>query len=205
MRKFVILILPVVVTWLAGCAITNIPSGPAKEFDKASLSVKEKRYSEAVAAYRKIVADSPRSALAADALYEIALIHLFHDNLQKEYAQAIKTFEEFLKFYPDGKRAPEAQNWLYILRNFQEQKRSNDQLNRTIQEQKNSNEQLNRTIQEQKNSNEHLNRTIQEQKKNSERLNRTIQEQKKNNERLQMSIEQLKRLDIMQEEKRETR
>ena len=147
MRKFVIL--PVVVIWLAGCAITSIPSGPAKEFQEAAVSVKEKRYNEAVAAYKKIAADSPRSALAADALYEIALVHLFHDNPRKEYAQAIRTFEEFLKLHPDNKRAPEAQNWIAVLR--------------------------------------------------------MVQELKKNNEQLNMSIEQLKRLDVRQEERRETR
>lgn len=147
MRKFVIL--PIVVIWLSGCAITSVPSGPAKEFQEAAVSVKEKRYNEAVAAYKKIAADSPRSALAADALYEIALVHLFHDNPRKEYEQAIRTFEEFLKFHPDNKRAPEAQNWIYILR--------------------------------------------------------TIQELKKNNEQLNMSIKELKRLDVRQEERRETR
>jgi outer membrane protein assembly factor BamD (BamD/ComL family) len=160
-RKFVIL--PVIVIWLLGCAITSVPSGPAKEFQEAAVSVKEKRYNEAVAAYKKIAAVSPRSALAADALYEIALVHLFHDNPRKEYAQAIRTFEEFLKFHPDNKRAPDAQNWIYILK------------------------------------------TIQELKKNNEQLNRTIQELKKNNEQLNMSIEELKRLDVMQEERRETR
>ena len=132
MRKFVIL--PVVVIWLLGCAITSVPSGPAKEFQEAAVSVKEKRYNEAVAAYKKIAADSPRSALAADALYEIALVHLFHDNPRKEYEQAIRTFEDFLKFHPDNKRAPEAQNWIYILRTIQEQKKNNEQLNRSIEQ-----------------------------------------------------------------------
>jgi outer membrane protein assembly factor BamD (BamD/ComL family) len=131
-RKFVIL--PIVVICLLGCAITIVPSGPAKEFQEAAVSVKEKRYNEAVAAYKKIAADSPRSALAADALYEIALVHLFHDNPRKEYAQAIRTFEEFLKFHPDNKRAPEAQNWTYILRTIQELKKNNEQLNMRIEE-----------------------------------------------------------------------
>ena len=162
MRKFIIL--PVIVIWLLGCAKISVPyGGPAKDFQKAVVSVKEKRYNEAVAAYKKIAADSSRSALAADALYEIALVHLFHDNPLKDYAQAIRTFEEFLKFYPDNKREPEAQNWIYILR------------------------------------------TIQELKKNNEQLNRTIQELKKNNEQLNMSIEELKRLDVRQEERRETK
>ncbi len=96
--------------------------------------MKEKRYNEAVAAYKKIAADSPRSALAADALYEIALVHLFHDNPRKEYAQAIRTFEEFLKLHPDNKRAPEAQNWIYILRTIQELKKNNEQLNMSIEQ-----------------------------------------------------------------------
>ena len=173
MKKFIIL--PVIVIWLLGCAKTSVPyGGPAKDFQKATVSVKEKRYNEAVAAYNKIAAVSPRSAIAADALYEIALVHLFHDNPLKDYTQAIRTFEDFLKFHPDNKRAPEAQNWIYILSAIQGQKKNNEQFNRTIQELK----------------------------KNNEQLNMSIQELKKNNEQLNMSIEELKRLDVRQEERR---
>jgi hypothetical protein len=50
--------------------------------------VKEKRCNEAVAAHRKIAMDSPSLSLGAGSLYMIALVHLFYDNMQKEYTQA---------------------------------------------------------------------------------------------------------------------
>lgn len=109
-------------------------TGPGREFQAASVSVKEKRYKEAVAAYKKIAADSPGSTLAADALFELALVHATPDNPQRDYAQATHTFEEFLKLYPDDKRAHEARHWIAVLKAVLELKKENERLNNNIEE-----------------------------------------------------------------------
>ncbi len=109
-------------------------TGPEKQFQDAAVSVKEKRFKEAAAACNKIMAESPDSALAADALFEVALINAHHDNPQRDYAQAIRTFAEFLKRYPDNRRADEARTWISVLRTVQELKKQNEHLNESIEE-----------------------------------------------------------------------
>lgn len=129
MRKVIVLF---AIIWLSGCAIITGVNEPKKEFQAAAVSVKEKKYKAAVAAYKKIVADSPDSTLAADALFELALVHAHHDNPQRDYALAIQTFEEFIKRYSDNKRMTEAQIWISVLKTIQELKKQNEHLNKSI-------------------------------------------------------------------------
>jgi TolA-binding protein len=96
--------------------------------------VKEKRYKEAAAVYNKIMAESPDPALAADALFELALLNAHHDNPQRDYTQATRSFSEFLKRYPDDRRADEAQTWISVLKTVQELKKQNEHLNESIEE-----------------------------------------------------------------------
>ena len=96
--------------------------------------MKEKRFKEAAAACNNIMADSPDSPLAADALFEVALINAHHDNPQRDYAQAIRTFAEFLKRNPDNRRADEARTWISVLKTVQELKKQNEHLNVSIEE-----------------------------------------------------------------------
>jgi outer membrane protein assembly factor BamD (BamD/ComL family) len=130
--KKVIVVLAVI--WFSGCATTSVVTGPEKQFQDAAISMKEKRYKEAAACYNKIMADSPDSALAADALFEIALINAHYDNPQKDYAHATRSFAEFLKRYPDNRRADEARTWISVLRTVQELKKQNEHLNESIEE-----------------------------------------------------------------------
>jgi len=109
-------------------------TGPEKQFQDASISAKEKRFKEAAAACNKIIADSPDSPLAADALFEIALINANHANPQRDYAQATRTFAEFIKRYPDNRRADEARTWISVLKTVQELKKQNERLNESIEE-----------------------------------------------------------------------
>jgi outer membrane protein assembly factor BamD (BamD/ComL family) len=130
--KKVIVLLTVIL--FSGCATTSVVTGPEKQFQDAAVSVKEKRYKEAAAACTQIMADAPNSSVAADALFELGLINAHHDNPQRDYAQATRTFVEFLKRYPDNRRADEAETWISVLKAIQELKKQNEHLNESIEE-----------------------------------------------------------------------
>lgn len=131
MNKVIVL---AVVIWFFGCATTSVVTGPEKQLQDAAVSVKEKRFKEAAAACNRIMAESPDSALAADALFEVALINAYHDNPQRDYAQAIRSFAEFIKRYPDNRRADEARTWISVLRTVLELKKQNEHLKENIEE-----------------------------------------------------------------------
>ena len=109
-------------------------TGPEADYRNASLSVKEKKYREAIAAYRKIAADFPKSPVAADALFEVAYLQTFYDNPQKDYAQALQGFEDFLKRYPDHAKATEARNWRAVLKTVLDIREENEQLKESIEQ-----------------------------------------------------------------------
>ena len=133
MKKVAVLL---AVILFSGCATSRVVTvtGPEKQLQYAAVSVKEKRFKEAAAACNKIMTDAPDSPLAADALFELALINAHHDNPQRDYAQAIRTFVEFLKRNPDNRRADEARTWISVLRTVQELKKQNEHLNASIEE-----------------------------------------------------------------------
>jgi outer membrane protein assembly factor BamD (BamD/ComL family) len=132
--KKIIVLLAVIL--FSGCATRSVVTvtEPEQRFQEAALSVKEKRYKEAAAVYNKIMAESHDSALAADALFELAILNAHHDNPQRDYAQATRTFSEFLKRYPDNRRADEAQTWISVLKTVQDLKKQNEHLNESIEE-----------------------------------------------------------------------
>jgi outer membrane protein assembly factor BamD (BamD/ComL family) len=127
-KKVIILL---IVIWFSGCATVT---GPEKQFQEAAVSVKEKRFKEAVAACNQIMVDSPDSSLAADALFEIALINANYANPQRDYVQATRTFAEFVKHYPDNRRVDEARTWISVLKTIQELKKQNEHLTESIEE-----------------------------------------------------------------------
>ena len=130
MKKVIVLL---TVIWFSGCALTSA-TRPEKQFQEAAVSTKEKRYKEAAACYSKIVAEFPDSELAADSLFELALVKAHYDNPQRDYAQAARMFAEFIKRYPDNRRAEEARTWISVLRTVQELKKQNEHLNESIEE-----------------------------------------------------------------------
>ena len=67
-------------------------------------------------------------------MFEIALINAYHDNPQRDYAQAIRSFAEFIKRYPDNRRADEARTWISVLRTVLELKKQNEHLKENIEE-----------------------------------------------------------------------
>lgn len=129
----------IVVLLLSGC-VTAPPTpppaatGPESDYQSAADFVKEKKYSKAIAAYHKIAASSPQSPLAADSLFEVAYLQAFYDNPQKDYAQALEGFDEFLKRFPNHSKAGEAKNWYMILKTIVDTKKENERLRESIEE-----------------------------------------------------------------------
>ncbi len=109
---------------LSSCAVMTIPG---REVRTADSLFREKQYSSAISAYRKVLHDYPDSSSAADARYNLAFTLAFYDNPQKDYPQALQEFEEFLKLHPKHEKAQEAQNWRQVLKTL-------DRLNRSIEE-----------------------------------------------------------------------
>ena len=129
-------LVPLAILCLSGCVTFGDlnSKGTEKAFHAAAVSVKAKRYQAAVVAFNKIIADSPDSALAADALFELALVHAHRDNPERNYTLALHAFEAFLKRSPDNRRAFEAQIYISLLKAFQELKKQNEYLSESIEE-----------------------------------------------------------------------
>lgn len=125
---------PFVLLWLSGCVLLGVPAGPEKEFQAAAVSVKAKSFQDAAVAYNKVIADAPGTKLAAEALFELALVYAHQDNPDKNYTRAIHAFEDLLKRYPENKRTDEAQSWISLLKIVQDLKKQNESLNKSIEQ-----------------------------------------------------------------------
>jgi len=126
---------------LAGCVPPAPPppgavpvTGPETDYRIAAAYAKEKKYHEAIALYRKIAVDSPKSPAAADALFEVAYLSAFYDNPQKDYAQALSVFEDFLKRYPNHLKASDARNWRAVLKVVLDARKENERLKESIEQ-----------------------------------------------------------------------
>jgi TolA-binding protein len=108
--------------------------GPEADYQRAASLIKEKRYQEAITAYRKIAAEAPSSPAAGDALFQAACLSAWYDNPRKDYAQALQAFEEFLTRYPLHARVQDARNWRDLLKTILEIKKENERLNRSIEQ-----------------------------------------------------------------------
>jgi outer membrane protein assembly factor BamD (BamD/ComL family) len=106
------------------------------ELQNAENLFNQRKYSDAVNAYRKILRASPapRSAVAANAQYGVAFTLAYYDNPQRNYAQAIQELDEFLRLYPDNARVRDAQNLRFILKSFIDVKKENEHLNNSIEQ-----------------------------------------------------------------------
>ena len=131
MRKYIVLFAMIV---LSGCASLGLQSGQEKAFQDAAVSMKEKKYSAALAGFHNILREAPNTELAKEAQFEVALIHTLPDNSQKDFTQAVHEFEIFLKQHPDDQRVPEARAWLAVLRTVQDLKKENELLKKNIEE-----------------------------------------------------------------------
>jgi outer membrane protein assembly factor BamD (BamD/ComL family) len=127
------LVLLLVISCFAGCAIFAKKPGP--ELSAADSFFQERRYTEALTGYRKVLS-RPRSSEhdVAAARYAIAFTLSYYDNPHKNYAQALEEFEEFLRLYPNHEKAAEALNWKNVLKTLLEEKRECEQLKKKIEE-----------------------------------------------------------------------
>jgi outer membrane protein assembly factor BamD (BamD/ComL family) len=121
---------------LTGCIHIWTPTAQVTELQNADNLFDQKKYSDAVTAYRKILKASPapRPAVAANAQYGVALTLAYYDNPQRNYAQAIQELDEFLRLYPTDSRVSEVQNLRFILRSLIDVKKDNEHLNKSIEQ-----------------------------------------------------------------------
>jgi outer membrane protein assembly factor BamD (BamD/ComL family) len=138
------LIMMAAICCIFGCASTTphqVMTGPEIEYRAAAAFMKDKRFNDAIVIYRKIMDEAPDSIVAADARYQVALLHAIHDNPQRDYVRSIQEFDEFLKLHPADSKVPEAWNWIAVLTIIQDLKKENDLL-------KKDNDQLRKNIEE---------------------------------------------------------
>lgn len=105
-------------------------TGPGSNVRAANGLVESKKFSEAVLKYQEIIRDHPDSSSAADARYGLAMVLVSYENPQRDYAQALHEFDEFIRLYPDDPRFREAQNWRHALRTLHDLSNSIEQLKR---------------------------------------------------------------------------
>ena len=102
-------------------------SGPGRDVRAANSLVENKKFSEAISIYQEIIRDHPDSSWAADAQYGLATIFVSSENPLRDYSQALREFDEFIRHYPEDYRFQDVQNWRHALRILLD-------LNKSIQE-----------------------------------------------------------------------
>ncbi len=132
--KRIIGLLMLAVLGFAGCARFQAQGGSDAEFRDADRLVGEKKYTEALAVYDKIAKESTGTERGANALYAGAVTRAYYDNPNRDFAQALQSFEDFLKAYPDNARSGEAQSWRSILKLAIDLKKENERLLRNIEQ-----------------------------------------------------------------------
>jgi TolA-binding protein len=138
---------------LAGCA--RIIGGQDTEFYQADNYLKEKKYPEAITAYRQIAKETSSPERAANAQFALASALASYDNPQKDYATALQEFDQFLTLYPDDEKAHDAQQWRSLLQLIVKLENDNESLSKNIEQNK-------QTIEQYKQNIEHLNKSIEQ-------------------------------------------
>ena len=127
MRKVHFVIILSVLVPLLACAALTVPGRDVRTADSL---FRENQYSNAVAQYRTVIRDYPDSSWAGDARFGLAATLAYFDNPQRDYAQALQEFEEFLRLYPDHAKTREAQNWRQVLKTLDHLSKNIEQLER---------------------------------------------------------------------------
>ena len=105
-------------------------TAPGRQLREADFFFRENKYHDAVARYRTVIRDNPDSSWAADAQFRLAAALAHYDNPQRDYSQALREFEEFLRLYPEHAKVNEAQNWLQVLKTLDHLNKNIEQLKR---------------------------------------------------------------------------
>ena len=121
---------------LQGCYPLLKPAGTSSDeyLRSAAVLTKEKKFAEAAKLYDRVMIETPQSDAAGEARFQIALLHAWLDNPQKDYAQAISGLEDFIKRFPHHVRIPDAENWRGTLKAMQEIKKENDRLKKNMEQ-----------------------------------------------------------------------
>jgi outer membrane protein assembly factor BamD (BamD/ComL family) len=125
MRQFFLMLMLASASLLSACASLT---GPGREVYAANNLVENKKYGEAVSIYRKVLRDHPDALSAADARFALATTLAYYENPQRDYAQALQEFDEFVRLYPDDSRYRKAQNWRHVLRALHDSRKSIEDL-----------------------------------------------------------------------------
>jgi hypothetical protein len=72
--------------------------------------------------------ENPDSLYASDARFGLATALIAADNPTIDYMQALHEFEVCYALYPGDRRAPQARNWIAVLKALNESSRSIEQL-----------------------------------------------------------------------------
>ena len=129
----------IIVAFLSsGCAgflsSGNDLSAPEIKSAEARKLLDEYKYSEAVAAFQKIIKEYPNSGWAANAIYGIATSYVSVQNPHKDYVQALAHFEDFLYQYPQHEHATDAKNWRQAIKVIIDSKKENERLLKNIEQ-----------------------------------------------------------------------
>jgi|GEM_PF-1891092 len=122
---------PLLLSLFVLCVITSACAsltGPGMDVRAANSLVESKKFSEAVSIYQRIIRDHPDSSSTADARYGLATVLISYENPQRDYAQALHEFDEFVRLYPDDPRFRDAQNWRHALRTLHDLSKSIEEL-----------------------------------------------------------------------------
>ena len=131
MKRALGLLLTVVA--FTGCAtLANIGRSP--DLRAADTLFSERKYGEASAAYRALLRTNSGNSTAAAARYSLAYTLAYYDNPQRDYGQALVEFEEFLRLYPDHRKAQDAKNWRQVLKTVETLNKSIEQLKKLDKE-----------------------------------------------------------------------
>jgi len=120
MKKILMIAMPFAITWLSACAVLT---SSGRDLIAANSQAQQGNYTEAVATYREIIQQHPDSRWAADARFRLASTLTYHDNRHRNYSQALRQFELFLKLHPDHSKAKEARDWRQVLKTIEQLKR----------------------------------------------------------------------------------
>ncbi len=120
MNKILMIAMPLAITWLSACAVLT---SSGRDLIAADNLAEQRKYTEAVTTYRKIIRNHPDSRWAADARFRLASTLTYHDNRHRNYTQALRQFELFLKSHPDHSKAKEARDWRQVLKTIEQLKR----------------------------------------------------------------------------------
>lgn len=101
---------------------------PAIKSAEATKLLQDNKYPESIAAFQRIIQEYPNSAWEANALFSVATAFVSVQNPNKDYAQALTYFDEFLSQYPQHERALDAKNWRQALKVIIDSKKENDRL-----------------------------------------------------------------------------